>query len=50
MLVSEILRIKGNALFTTAPDGRSSERGQGDGASRYRLAGGDGPRRAWSAC
>ena len=46
MLVSEILRIKGNTLFTTAPDGTGPRRGQGDGAERHRLAGRHGPRQA----
>ena len=50
MLVSEILRIKGNTLFTTAPDAPVLDAVKVDGAARHRLAGRDGPRPAWPAC
>ena len=46
MLVSEILRIKGNTLFTTTPDGTVLDAVEVMAQQRHRLAGGDGPRHA----
>ena len=46
MKVSDILRVKGNTLFTVAPDEPLARRAQRHGRARHRLAGRHGARRA----